>query len=270
VKGEVALDFSRPATPLNPGEESLYRRIRALCEPLLGPKYKAEEFSLEFKNLVPANFALFLTKVTGVPIAIDPSVNNSRITCDIPNMPWDQGLARLLDMHGLDVVSDGRNGLLVVRPFHAIWPTRGYITGIYKKPPDGAVAALINGKMHYPTSGFGKRLNPITKKEDFHPAIDIAAKKGTPVVSTAAGTVTASEFNDKDGQRIVIDHGNGYSSAYHHLDAREVKAGDRVEQGQRIGTVGSSGVSMGPHLHFEIRFNGEPRNPFDFIGPSGK
>jgi len=68
----------------------------------------------------------------------------------------------------------------------------------------------------------------------------------------------------------VIDHGNGYSSAYHHLDAREVKAGDRVEQGQRIGTVGSSGVSMGPHLHFEIRFNGEPRNPFDFIGPSGK
>jgi TonB family protein len=154
----------------------------------------------------------------------------------------------------------------VNKPFHAIWPTLGYITGIYKNSPDGAVAALINGKMYYATSGFGKRLNPITKREDFHPAIDIAAKKGTPVASTAAGTVTASEFNDKDGHRIVIDHGNGYTSAYHHLDSREVKVGDHVEQGQLIGKVGSTGVSTGPHLHFEIRYNGEPQNPFDFIG----
>ena len=137
---------------------------------------------------------------------------------------------------------------------------------ILEAMPDGTGVALIDGKMYYSTSGFGKRLNPITKKEDFHPAIDIAAKKGTPVVSTAAGTVTASDFNENNGHRIVIDHGNGYSSAYYHLDAREVNVGDRVEQGQRIGTVGSSGVSSGPHLHFEIRFNGEPRNPFDFIG----
>jgi TonB family protein len=152
------------------------------------------------------------------------------------------------------------------KPFHAIWPTAGYIEMQGKKRPDGAVSALIGGRMYHTSSGFGKRLNPFTGKEEFHPGIDILAKYCAPVLSTAAGTVTVSEFNDRDGQRIVIDHGHGYTSAYHHLASREVKAGDRVQQGQRIGTVGSSGVSTGPHLHFEIRLNGEPQNPFDFIG----
>ena len=131
------------------------------------------------------------------------------------------------------------------RPFKAIWPTQGYFTGL-----------------------FGMRLNPYNHKEEFHHGIDIAAKKGTPVLSTAAGTVTASDFNDQDGHFIRIDHDNGYSSTYHHLDARAVKKGDNVSQGQLIGSVGSSGVSTGPHLHFEIRVNGEPRNPFEFIGPA--
>jgi TonB family protein len=154
------------------------------------------------------------------------------------------------------------------KPFRAIWPTSGYIWEQGEKRPDGTIAALVKktGKMYYMSSGFGKRLNPYTKKEEFHPGVDILAKIGAPVNSTTAGTVTVSEFNDQDGNRVVIDHGNGYTSAYHHLHAREVKAGDRVEQGQRIGTVGSTGVSTGPHLHFEIRVNGEPRNPFDFIG----
>ena len=116
----------------------------------------------------------------------------------------------------------------------------------------------------------GKRINPFTKKEEFHTGVDIATKKGTPVLSAADGMVTASEFNKQDGNRIVIDHGNGYSSAYHHLDSRGVKAGDKVTQGQKIGTVGETGVSMGPHLHFEIRLKGEPCNPIDFIGPAGK
>jgi TonB family protein len=246
VKGGVALDFARPATPLNPSEEKLYRRIRGLCESLLGQKYKAEKISFEFKNLVPANFALFLAKVTGVPVALDPSVN-SRITCDIPNMPWDQALARLLDMHGLDVASNNGDGLLIIHPFKAIWPIRGFITAL-----------------------FGKRLNPLNNKEEFHTGLDIAANRGEQVFSTAAGNVMASEFNDQDGNLIIIDHGNGYTSRYTHLDSSRVKKGDLVTQGQPIGLLGNTGVSTGPHLHFEIRYKGEPRNPFDFVGPAGK
>jgi TonB family protein len=159
-----------------------------------------------------------------------------------------------------------------MKAIQAIWPTAGYIWSRSEKKPDGTIAAMLRrtGKMYYLTSGFGKRMNPLTKKEEFHPGLDILARKGAPVLSTAAGTVTASEFNDQDGNRIEIDHGNGYTSAYHHLDSREVKKGDTVAQGQLIGTVGSTGVSTGPHLHFEIRCNGEPLDPFDFIGPSGK
>jgi TonB family protein len=265
VGGGVALDLSGQV-PLNPREEALLKRIRRLSEPRLGKDFKAEKITLRFQEESVAIAAQLLTRFCGIPVLAAPDLQQEKLNCDLRDLPWDKLMARLLNEHGLDVASDGRNGLLIVRPFHAIWPTRGYITGIYKKPPDGAVAALINGKMYYATSGFGKRLNPITKKEDFHPAIDIAAKKGTPVVSSAAGTVTTSEFNDKDGNRIVIDHGNGYTSAYHHLDSRQVKIGDTVTQGQQIGTVGSTGVSMGPHLHFEIRVNGEPQNPFDFIG----
>jgi murein DD-endopeptidase MepM/ murein hydrolase activator NlpD len=154
-----------------------------------------------------------------------------------------------------------------MKSFQPIWPTLGYIWSKADKRRDGRGAALLrDGEKVFFTSIFGKRINPMTKKEDFHPGIDIATKKGAPVFSTAAGKVTASEFNEQDGNRIVIDHGNGYTSAYHHLDSREVKVGDNVTQGQLIGTVGSTGVSMGPHLHFEIRYNGQPCNPFDFIG----
>lgn len=85
--------------------------------------------------------------------------------------------------------------------------------------------------------------------------------------STASGTVTGSGFNEWNGNFITIDHGNGYSSRYYHLDAREVKVGDSVAQGARIGTAGETGINLGPHLHFEIRYNDEPRNPFDFIVP---
>jgi TonB family protein len=265
--GGVTLDLNGQA-PLNPGEEALYQKIRRLCEPRLGKNFKAEKISLRFQEEPIPIAALILSRASGIPIQADPGIVE-KLNCDLREIPWDQLMARLLSMHGLDIDGAG-DGLKITAPFQIIWPTRGYITGIFKKPPDGAIAALVNGKMYYATSGFGKRLNPITKKEDFHPGIDIAAKKGTPVLSAAAGTVTVSEFNDQDGNRIVVDHGNGYTTAYHHLDSRAVKQGDSVTQGQLIGKVGSTGVSTGPHLHFEVRCNGEPRNPFDFIGPSGK
>jgi murein DD-endopeptidase MepM/ murein hydrolase activator NlpD len=129
--------------------------------------------------------------------------------------------------------------------FPAIWPIRGYIVGI-----------------------FGKHINPFTKKEEFHTGIDIANKKGTPVLSTAAGTVTANEFHDQEGHRITIDHGNGYSSRYSHLNSRQVKKGDTVAKWQVIGQVGESGLSLGPHLHFEIRYHDQPRNPVDLLSPT--
>ena len=267
VGGGVALDLSGQV-PLNPREEGLLQRIRRLCEPRLGKDFKAEKITLRFQEESVAIAAQFLTKFCGISILAAPDLQQEKMNCDLRDLPWDRLMARLLNEHGLDVDSDGRNGLVIVRPFQAIWPTVGYIWAQGEKRPDGTIAALVRGEKqpYYLTALFGKFVDPITKKKAFHSGIDIAAKKGTPVYSTAAGTVIASDFDEKRGHRIVIDHGNGYSSAYYHLDAREAKVGDRVEQGQRIGTVGTSGVSTGPHLHFEVRVNGEPQNPFDFIG----
>ncbi len=267
VGGGVGMDLSGQV-PLNPREEALLRRIRRLCEPRLGKDFKAEKITLRFQEEPVVIAAQFLTKFCGISVLAAPDVQQKKLNCDLRDLPWDRLLSRLLNEHGLDVAADGSNGLLIVRPFKAIWPTSGYVWEQGEIRPDGAIAALVRktGKMVYLSSGFGKRLNPYTKKEEFHPGVDILAKIGAPVSSTAAGTVLTSEFNDKDGNRVVIDHGNGYASAYHHLHMREVKAGDHVEQGQRIGTVGKTGISTGPHLHFEIRVSGEPRNPFDFIG----
>jgi TonB family protein len=267
--GGVALDFNGQP-PMNSRQEALYRKVRGLCEPLSGQKYKAEKISLRFQGEPVAIVAQFLAKFSGIPLQVDPGIQD-KVNCDLRDLPWDQVIARLLDMLDLDITAAG-NGLLIQRPFQAIWPAQGYVWTKAEQRRDGRIAALVRGekKIYYLTSIYGKRINPMTKKEDFHPGIDIANKRGAPVLSTAAGTVTASEFNDRDGNRIVIDHGRGYTSAYHHLDSREVKVGDHVEQGQLIGKVGSTGVSTGPHLHFEIRVNGEPRDPFDFIGPSGQ
>jgi TonB family protein len=267
--GGVTLDLNGRA-PLNAGEEALYQKIRRLCEPRLGKNFKAEKISLRFQEEPVPIAAQILSRASGIPIQADPGIVE-KLNCDLREIPWDQLMARLLSVHGLDIDA-AAGGLKITASFQVIWPTAGYIWSQGEKHPDGTVAALVKktGKMYYMSSGFGKRLNPYTKKEEFHPGVDILAKKGAPVLSAAAGTVTVSEFNEQDGNRVVVDHGNGYTSAYHHLDARTVKAGDAVTQGQLIGKVGSTGVSTGPHLHFEIRYNGEPRNPFDFIGPGGK
>ncbi len=269
LQGGVALDFSGQP-PMNSRQEALHRKIRGLSEKSLGENYKAEKITLCFQEEPMAIVIQFLAKACGIPLQADPGIRD-KITCDLRNIPWDQAVARLLDMLDLDITAGG-NGLLIMRPFHAIWPAQGYVWTQADKRREGRVAALVRGEKspYYLTAVFGKWINPLTKKEDFHPGLDIAAKKGAPVFSAAAGTVTASEFNEQAGNFITIDHGNGYTSSYRHLDSREVKKGDMVTQGQLIGKVGSTGVSMGPHLHFEIRLNGEPQNPFDFIGSSGK
>ena len=124
-----------------------------------------------------------------------------------------------------------------------IWPTKGYLT-----------------------SAFGQRLNPLTQATEFHDGIDIAVKEGAPVISAADGRVAACENRPRYGNLLIIDHGNGYTTWYAKLSAFKVKAGDPVKQGQLIGLVGNTGLSTGPHLHYEIRLKDKPQNPMEFMG----
>jgi murein DD-endopeptidase MepM/ murein hydrolase activator NlpD len=94
-----------------------------------------------------------------------------------------------------------------------------------------------------------------------HKGIDIAAASGTPVRAAGGGTVTTAGWSDGYGNLVIVDHGDGTTTRYAHNSSLDVKAGDRVAAGQVISRVGSTGDSTGPHLHFEVRVNGEATNP---------
>ncbi|MDR2617284.1 MAG: M23 family metallopeptidase [Treponema sp.] len=115
------------------------------------------------------------------------------------------------------------------------------------------------------TSPFGWRNDPINGVRRHHAAVDLAAPTGTPVKAASDGKVSALGFNSTYGNFIILSHENNYQSMYAHLSAFAVKKGDRVAQGVKIGEVGSTGYSTGPHLHFAIYKNGQAVNPLDFL-----
>jgi murein DD-endopeptidase MepM/ murein hydrolase activator NlpD len=119
------------------------------------------------------------------------------------------------------------------------------------------------------TAPYGPMIDPFTKKERFHNGVDFGADKGTPVVAAADGRVIAAvvEFTQGvgNGRYIDIQHEDGFMTRYTQLDSILVKMDEFVQKGQVIGLVGSSGRSTGPHLHFEIRKDGQPVDPADFI-----
>ena len=111
------------------------------------------------------------------------------------------------------------------------------------------------------TSGFGVRRHPVFGDLRQHSGIDIAAPHGTRVVAADSGTVIESTYNSSYGNYVVISHGNGVTTLYAHLSTRSVGKGTTVSKGQQIGLIGSTGVSTGPHLHFEVSINGTRVNP---------
>ena len=124
----------------------------------------------------------------------------------------------------------------------ATWPARGWVT-----------------------SDFGQRLDPYTADRVMHTGLDIAAEHGKPVYAPSDGIVVFAGPEGGYGNVIVIDHGYGIKSRYGHLAQMLVKAGERVKRGQQVASIGNTGRSTGPHLHYEVRVNGVPQNPRKFI-----
>ena len=111
------------------------------------------------------------------------------------------------------------------------------------------------------TSSFGMRISPITGMEKFHQGVDLAAPIGTPVLAARGGIVETTGTDRVYGNYIVLKHDNNTQSLYAHLSAIDVKMGMRVEKGNTIGKVGTTGWSTGPHLHFEMRIGGRAQQP---------
>ncbi len=140
-------------------------------------------------------------------------------------------------------LSEDAADLLSIRSaFPQIWPLQGILT-----------------------SGFGYRRSPIGRRWKFHSGIDISAPRGTRIYAAAPGRVTTAEYNGGYGRMVVIDHGYGVETRYAHNASLFVRAGDWVEAGQVITTVGNTGQSTGPHLHFELAINGQKVDPLDYL-----
>jgi len=115
------------------------------------------------------------------------------------------------------------------------------------------------------TSGFGVRRDPITGRNANHFGIDFAAAWASPVTATAAGVVRFAGTKSGWGRVVEIDHGNGFMTRYAHLNRVTVSAGQKIRLHDKVGELGSSGRSTGPHVHYEILYKGKPRNPRRFI-----
>lgn len=115
------------------------------------------------------------------------------------------------------------------------------------------------------TSAFGYRRSPWGWGRQFHEGVDIASEWGTPISATADGEVTFSGWNGGYGIMVVIDHGNGISTAYAHNSSNKVAVGQHVKKGEYIADMGSTGASTGPHVHYEVRIGGERVNPQSYM-----
>ena len=142
-------------------------------------------------------------------------------------------------------------------------PTGGDASNDYYIP--SSASWLVPCKYSRFSSPFGWRIHPVYKDWRFHYGVDLGAAKGTPIKATRSGKVTVATYGSSAGYYVKIDHGDGFSSVYMHMTHYIVKKGDKVEQGQVIGYVGSTGTSTGNHLHFAIIYKGEYVNPAKYI-----
>jgi murein DD-endopeptidase MepM/ murein hydrolase activator NlpD len=127
-----------------------------------------------------------------------------------------------------------------------------------------AIQPVANENLKRMASGYGYRMHPILKYRKFHAGMDFSAKVGTPIYATGDGVVTKVLSTGGYGKHIVIDHGYGYETLYGHMSAFNVKKGQKVKRGEVIGYVGSTGLSSGPHLHYEVHKNKKVMNPVNY------
>jgi len=135
---------------------------------------------------------------------------------------------------------EGKSHRLASSP--SIWPSKGWMT-----------------------SRYGYRISPFTNRKQFHAGIDIAGTPGTAIMAPARGKVVFAGENGPLGNSVIIDHGFGVRTQYGHSKELFVKRGEEVERGQKIASLGNTGRSTGPHLHYMVEVNGKSRNPLDYI-----
>lgn len=127
-----------------------------------------------------------------------------------------------------------------------------------------AILPVSKNAAHPVSSSYGWRMHPIYKTVKFHAGMDFTGSVGTPIYATGDGVVESNTFDKGYGRHVVIDHGFNYKTLYAHMKESYVKKGQKIKRGDVIGYLGNTGLSTGPHLHYEVRKNGKPVDPINY------
>lgn len=188
------------------------------------------------------------TLVSTARVVIKPGVEGTKnVTYAIKTL---NGFPHVVEVVNEEILSEPVSGILKVG------------TQTTMKRTSSTNFGVAQGRL---TSGYGYRLHPITGRREFHYGIDIAAPQGSPIKSYAKGTVIEAKFSSGYGYYVVVNHGGGLTTLYAHLSKINVSVGTRVDVGHVLGLMGSTGISTGSHLHFEVRSNGNRVNPLNYL-----
>ena len=250
---------------------------------------------LDTNEVIPSDQLMVITSESGllgsprkandylmISMLFEPRIKiGQAIELQSESIPWFNQIYKVYAFEHSGIISPVQNG--DIRTDITLWLGKTLLEEIQKSTEAKYTGPATPGQWLKPVSptdakrmsdGYGERIHPISKEKTFHYGIDIAAPVGTPVYATANGTVTVSGWVGNNGQLIRINHGkdannNILESAYAHLSKRDVKPQELVSAGQKIGEVGSTGYSTGPHLHFGVKVNGKAVNPEKYIGTYG-
>jgi len=129
-----------------------------------------------------------------------------------------------------------------------------------------SIQPVANKTLKRIASGFGMRIHPVHKVKKFHQGMDFTAPRGTAIFTTGDGVVEKATRSKRGyGNHVIINHGYGYKTNYAHMEDINVKVGQKVKRGEKIGTVGNTGLSTAPHLHYEVIYNDKRINPINFF-----
>jgi murein DD-endopeptidase MepM/ murein hydrolase activator NlpD len=237
------------------------------------PSADDDLFRLAARCSIPYDAIATLNHLSNLPVFTDGKVGGSNGTLTLPSMPGifmpenpESDLEKLiLSSRG------GAAGAVITINTPAGKQRFRFIPGDSFTPNERAFF-LNPEKFSFPlqkftlTSGFGQRISPISGRRSIHNGLDLAAPAGTEVYAAGNGIVTEASQNSVYGKYVVIQHENGWTSLYGHLSEIKAVLSMYVTSGTLIGYVGSTGLSTGPHLHFELRQNGEAKNPVRFLG----
>jgi len=264
-------------------------------------KSKLQEFVVSFKDNKITN-----TNTVDLPFQTHQQIASGEITSSLYEAALEVGMSNSIVMEmvrifgwDVDFVKDIRSGdhFHVIYESHALndkWLGDGNIlaaefttqgetyrairfedehgeANFYNPEGESMLGTFLRSPVEFSriSSRFGKRKHPILKTWRAHNGVDYAAKRGTPIISTASGKVVHLGKKGGYGRTIVISHAGRFSTLYAHMNgyAKGLKVGDRVKQGETIGYVGSSGLATGPHLHYEFRVDSVHRNPLTYKTP---